>query len=96
MIQTYYDPNLFKTNATGSVIYDIFKKYKKDNYDKDYLRNVKENTFKFKILTKEIKHDPVFSFDKNNVKVSKFLPNPTKNWGPKARAKLNKYINILF
>ncbi len=45
---------------------------------------------------KDIKHIPVFNSEFTDVKVSKFLPNPTKNWGPKARAKLNKYLNILF
>jgi hypothetical protein len=96
MIQTYYDPNLFKTNAKGEVVYDIFKQYKKENYDKDYLRNVKENTFKYTILNKEIKHVPVFNSEFNEAKVCRFPSNPTKNWGPKARAKLNKYINYLF
>jgi hypothetical protein len=95
MIQTYYDPNLFKTDAKADVVYDIFKKYKKENYGNDYLRNIKENTFKYNILTKEIKHIPVFNSEFSENKISRFLPNPTKNWGPKARAKLNKYLNYL-
>jgi hypothetical protein len=98
MIQTYYNPNLFKTNAPADIIYDIFKKYKKDNYGQDYLKNVKEETYKYKILNKEIKVDPIFteSFTNHHPEhgdnIPKYLPNPTKNWGPKGRAKLIKYF----
>jgi hypothetical protein len=96
MAQTYYDPNLFKTDANAKTIYDIFKKYKMDNYGPDYLRNVKKDSWKFNILDKAVTIEPVFSTTDNNVKVQKFFPNPTKNWGPKARAKLLKYFNKLF
>jgi hypothetical protein len=96
MVQTYYDPNLFKTDATAKTIYDVFKKYKLDNYNNDYLRNVKQDSWKYKILSKPVTREPVFSNVDNNIKVQKFLPNPTKNWGPKARAKLLKYIIKLF
>src|SRR5690348_1868990 len=96
MAQTYYDPNLFKTDANPSVIYDVLKKYKKENYDKDYFRNVKEESYKFKILQKEIKANPVFIESvSGGIKGGKYLPNPTKNWGPKAKAKVIKYVNKL-
>ena len=54
MVQSYYDPNLFKTNAPASVIYDILKQYKKENYKEEYLKNVKEGTYKYNILKKDI------------------------------------------
>lgn len=92
MVQTYYDPNLFKTDASASVIYDILKKYKKDNYDKDYLRNVNTDSYKYNILQKEIKVNPIF-IESISTKSVKFLPNPTKNWGPKGKAKVVKYVN---
>jgi hypothetical protein len=97
MVQTYYDPNLFKTDANAKAVYDVFKKYKMDNYTNDYFRNVKEDSWKYNILTKEVSIQPVFTINADSgVKVQKFLPNPTKNWGPKARAKLIKYIYKLF
>jgi hypothetical protein len=84
--QSYYDPNLFKTDATASVIYDIFKKYKKDNTGDDYLKNIKEETYKYKILQKEIKVDPIFAESKEK-KSNKYFTNPFDNWGPQAKAK---------
>lgn len=84
--QTYYDPNLFKTDASASIIYDIFKKYKKDNYDQDYFKNVKPESYRYKILEKEIKVSPIFVESTNELK-TKFPQNPFPNWGPKGRAK---------
>jgi hypothetical protein len=90
MIQSYYDPNLFKTDASSSVIYDIFKKYKKENYSEDYLKNVKEDSYKYKLLIKEIKCEPIFVESKEEPVKCKYPPHPFPNWGPKARAKEKK------
>ena len=53
--QSYYDPNLFKTDAPINIIYDILKQYKVENYKDDYYKNVDEKSYKYKILSKEIK-----------------------------------------
>ena len=94
MVQSYYDPNLFKSDAPSHVIYDVFKKYKKDNNDKDYFKNVKETCYKYKILQKEIKVNPIFvendTEDNLPSKKGKWLPHPFPNWGPKAKAKEKK------
>jgi hypothetical protein len=84
--QSYYDPNLFKSDAPAWVLYDIFKKYKKDNLGDDYLRNIKEDSYKYTILKKEIKIDPVFVESKEK-KSNKYFINPFENWGPQSRAK---------
>lgn len=89
MAQSYYDPNLFKTDASAEIIYDILKKYKKDNYEKEYYRNVDENTYKYKILSKEIKINPVF-VDVEEAKGTRYPEHPFANWGPQAKAKANK------
>lgn len=91
VIQSYYDPNLFKTDASVEIIYDVFKSYKKENYEKDYFKNVKEETYKYKLLEKEIKIKPLFvDFEEDTAKKCKYPPHPFKNWGPKPRAKEKK------
>ena len=83
--QSYYDPNLFKTNAPVNIIYDILKQYKQENYKDDYYKNIDEKTYKYKILSKEINIKTIFSESVNNNKI-KYPMNPP-NWGPKGRAK---------
>lgn len=87
MAQSYYDPNLFKTDAPAEVIYDILKAYKKENYKEDYIKNIKEGTYKYNILSKEIKVAPVFVDMSKPEKTLKYPMNPTPNWGPKGKAK---------
>ena len=53
--QSYYDPNLFKTDAPVNAIYDILKQYKQEKYKDDYYKNVDEKSYKHRILSKEIK-----------------------------------------
>lgn len=89
MVQSYYDPNLFKTNAPASVIYDILKQYKKENYKEEYLKNVKEGTYKYNILKKDIKVVPTF-VEVAREKTLKYPMNPLPNWGPKGKAKEKK------
>ena len=93
-IQSYYDPNLFKTDAPANVLYDVFNKYKKDVDEKEYYKNVKEESYKYKILEKEIKVNPIFvdtdPKEGPHVNKGKYLPDPFPNWGPKARAKEKK------
>ena len=86
LAQSYYDPNLFKTDAPVDVIYDIMKQYKQENYKDDYYKNVDDKTYKYKILSKEIKVKTKFieTTSKNNK--NKYPLNPP-NWGPKGRAK---------
>ena len=86
MSQSYYDPNLFKTDAPIEVIYDILKQYKQDNYKDDYYKNIDEKTYKYKILSKEIKTKTKFVESNNKGNKTKYPLNPP-NWGPKGRAK---------
>ena len=83
--QSYYDPNLSKTDAPINIIYDILKQYKVENYKYDYYKNVDEKSYKYKILSKEIKIKTIFVESVNNNK-AKYPMNPP-NWGPKGRAK---------
>lgn len=93
-MQSYYDPNLFKTDCPPATLYDIFKKYKRENYGDNFMKNVKEESYKHKILSKEIKCNPTFvELKDTSANKMKFLPNPTPNWGPKAKAKVEKYVN---
>ena len=85
MEQSYYDPNLFKTDAPINVIYDILKQYKNENYKEDYFKNVDQKTYKYKILSKQIQIKTIFVESTNNNR-NKYPMNPP-NWGPKGRAK---------
>ena len=50
-IQSYYDPNLFKTDAKVDTIYDIFKIYKRENFpSEDYSKNIPIDSYKYRIL----------------------------------------------
>jgi len=94
-VQTYYNPDLYKTDAPVSVIYDIFKTYKIKSAEPDYLKKFSPTSPGFRILSKETKVTPDFEFKCEKKKsgknvVKKYLPNPTRNWGPKARATGNK------
>lgn len=90
MVQTYYDPNLIKTDCPPSILYQILCQYKKEFYETQYLSNAKEDEFAFRILSKEITIKPKFVELELVNKNLKYLENPLPNWGPKARAKLNK------
>jgi len=57
--QTYYDPKLWKTNASPEVVYDIIKAYKKQLCEKegtDFMLNIHEQSPMRAILSKEIEH----------------------------------------
>lgn len=64
--QTYYNPDLWKTNAPPEAVYDIFKQYKKEITKGDeslYLKNITEDSPARRILQSEIKHKPNFDID---------------------------------
>lgn len=97
MALCYYNPDLFKTDSPCEVLYDVFKQYKIENYGKDLFKNVSEKSYKYQILKKEVKHLPTFYEYQGSLHTGKFFSNPTKNWGPKAKAKLiTKYMNKFF
>jgi hypothetical protein len=53
LVQSYYDPKLFKTNAPPEVVYDIFKAWKSKVYDDDQekiMRNINPNGPAYRIL----------------------------------------------
>jgi hypothetical protein len=90
LVQTYYDPNLVRTDCPPAILYQLMCSYKKEVCEQQYFQNVEENDISHKILSKEIKIKPKFYELENTNKNIKFLENPLPNWGPKARAKLKK------
>ena len=86
LAQSYYDPNLFKTDCPIDTIYDILKQYKEENYKNDYYKNIDTKSYKYKILSKEIKTRTKFIESSNKNNKNKYPLNPP-NWGPKGRAK---------
>jgi hypothetical protein len=96
IFQSYNNPMILKTDAPASTVYDIMKFWKKSNSktDEDYLKKVSQSSHNYNLLQKPInlQKDPDFSATKSILKEKKqriptYLPNPTKNWGPKSRAK---------
>lgn len=78
----------------SETIYNLIKKYKKDSVT-DPLKNVKENTYKYNILRKELPENfkPIFvDTELNKNRDPRYFPKPFKNWGPKGRAKEIKYV----
>merc|ERR1712217_171212 len=76
------DPEAVKTDAPNSVVYDLMRIWAEENPPKSApLPSImkKEVTLKrpFEWITED---------DAPRTKIAKFLPNPEKNWGPKARA----------
>ena len=92
LVQTYYKPSLYKTNAPHKVIYDIFKAWKLKNVEKNN-RLITHNWsgIALNILKKPISVEPNFEFEPDKIdqhlkdtKV-KYNTNPP-NWGPGSRA----------
>lgn len=89
--QTYYDPKLWKTDASPEVVYDIIKAFKKEWCEKekqDLFLNVHESSPMHLILSKPLEIKPDFNMEKleQNKKLRKYFVAPEANWGPKARA----------
>jgi hypothetical protein len=64
VVQTYYDHNLWKTNAPPEAVYDIFKHLKQKHCEGDeYLRNCPESSIAHKILSAPMSSDKVPNFD---------------------------------
>jgi hypothetical protein len=63
LVQTYYDPKLFKTTATPDQVYDIFKQWKKESGGSQKLP---ETSLGGRILQKEPLVKPIF--DEEQVK----------------------------
>lgn len=61
--QTYYNANLWKTNAPPEAIYDIFKAFKQEKSANEYMKNLSETSVAHKILSREIKYKPNFNVD---------------------------------
>jgi len=98
LVQTYYKPNLFKTNAPHKAIYDIFKAWK--------IRGLKDSgkelTFKWSgtalnILAKPVEYQPNFNFEMEKI-VSDLKKNKVKynnnppGWGPGSKATNNNPV----
>lgn len=89
--QSYYDPILLKTDCPPEFLYNIVKIYKKQlsTKESDYIRNVKEGSYRFKILSKEPFAMENLKFVDVDIRkdAPRYLPHPIKYWGPKGRAK---------
>ena len=92
LVQTYYKPQLYKTNAPPSVVYDIFKSWKQKSLEgKDKKITDKWSGVALNIWTKPIEAIPDFEYQPEVIdqllkgsKV-KYNNNPP-NWGPGIRA----------
>jgi len=91
---SHTEPLALKTNAPTPLLWDILREWQKENPAK----NLQNDSIAQRILAKETNLKLVFTkipqekdpHDKDKKKVSKFLPNPTENWGPLSRAGSNK------
>ena len=95
LVQTYYKPNLFKTNAPHKVVYDIFKAWKKKCFEgKNKELTDKWSGVALEILSKPIEKEPDFEYEQEKVEEDlkknhvKYTNNPP-NWGPGHRATNN-------
>lgn len=74
----------------------MFKSFKKETTKpEDYLKNIKEGTPSHRIISKEVTVNASFDVEEvkqqdRRKKIVKYLPNPEKFWGPKARGRINK------
>jgi tRNA (guanine26-N2/guanine27-N2)-dimethyltransferase len=98
--QSYCHAKGFKTDAPRSFLYDIVRQWKRivNNREgiEDLFKYVHEGSPGYKILEKEMTH----KIDLENIptqlkkdlhnKGARFLPNPEKNWGPKAGADIHR------
>jgi len=97
--QTYYDGDLWKTDAPPEAVYDIFKKWKQQTSPETYLTNVPEKSPAKQILLKPIQYDADFDFKApldnkgdgghqpaGQKRLGKYFTATEPNWGPKPRA----------
>ena len=96
--QTYYNGELWKTDAPPEVIYDIFKQWKQEKTPEQYLSNVAKTSPAHVILEKPRAKDADFDFvlpksegqdePKAGTKrlLRKYFTASEPNWGPKPRA----------
>lgn len=95
LVQSYYKPSLYKTNAPNIAIYDVFKAWKEKCCEgKDKEITDKCHGVALSILSKPIQFRPDFEFEaaeiKSELKQNKvrYNHNPP-NWGPGNRANAN-------
>ena len=82
MVQSYYDPNLFKINTSSENVYNILKAYRKQYHDTEVItKNLKNNSYRNTIINKEIPEDikPTF-IEVEKKKEARYFPNPFKNF----------------
>jgi hypothetical protein len=90
LVQTYYDPKLWKTDAKPETVYDIFRAYKIKQCEKEkteLMQNVHEANWIRQVLTKPLTIKPDFTAEHAvSTKLRKYFTASEPNWGPKARA----------
>jgi len=65
-VQTYYNANLWKTDAPPEVIYDLIKSHKKEHCEKDkldFFLNIHKTSPMLEILNRPIVHKPNFDIE---------------------------------
>jgi len=97
-VQTYYNPNLWKTDAPLQAFYDVYKSFwfilmEKEGKDpKTIIEEFPEDSKPRRILSKPIVYKPDFEFEpKEEDKLKQkqrgqYFVNPESHWGPRARA----------
>ena len=61
--QTFYNGELWKTDAPPEAVYDIFKKFKKEHTQEPYTGNVAAGSPAVGLLNKPLSHEADFSFE---------------------------------
>jgi tRNA (guanine26-N2/guanine27-N2)-dimethyltransferase len=75
IVQTYYNPELFKTDAPIPVVYDLMKLWKQKLFEKgvekgDYTsKNMKENSLATRIMAKPATIEPDFELKISDLKI---------------------------
>ena len=101
LCQTYYDGDLYKTDAPPEAVYDIFKKFKQESQPEKYLENVPKTGPARTALEKPRKFEANWEFkipkasevsaangDTQLVgkkRQGKYFVPTERNWGPKPR-----------
>jgi hypothetical protein len=93
IVQTYYEPKLWKTDASPETVYDVIRSYKSticEREKSDIMHNIHEQSCMRRILEKPLTIKPNFSYEcpaeEKQTKLRKYFTPTEPNWGPKARA----------
>ena len=101
LCQTYYNGDLWKTDAPPEVVYDIFKAWKKKVTPESYTSNVAKGSPAVGMLERDVAREPDFEYKVDGGEgaegeeqksvgkkrlMRKYFTPTEPNWGPKPRA----------